>query len=174
MSLFVVDCESDGPIPNVYSMVCFGAVKLDEDLKTTFYGQTKPISEKYNPDALKVSGFSREEHLNFEDPKEVMVRFSEWIAKNSVGRPIFISDNPAYDWQWINYYFHFYLGNNPFGFSARRIGDLYSGLVRDMYKSSDWKSLKTTKHTHNPVDDAMGNAEALIVMSKKYNMRLPK
>jgi hypothetical protein len=31
-----------------------------------------------------------------------------------------------------------------------------------------------TKHTHNPVDDARGNAEALLYLFKKYNMIYPK
>jgi hypothetical protein len=29
-----------------------------------------------------------------------------------------------------------------------------------------WKHLRETKHTHNPVDDAMGNAEVLVKMKK--------
>jgi hypothetical protein len=72
-----------------------------------------------------------------------------------------VSDNRAFDRQFINYYFHRFLGHNPFGFSARRIGDLHAGLVRDASKASDWKKFRVTPHTHNPVDDAKGNAEAL-------------
>ncbi|MFL5729533.1 MAG: hypothetical protein ACJ75J_08630 [Cytophagaceae bacterium] len=74
--------------------------------------------------------------------------------------------NPAFDWQWINYYFHFYLGANPFGFSARRIGDMYAGMMKDLSKGSEWKKFRKTKHTHNPVDDAKGNAEALLTMKE--------
>jgi hypothetical protein len=28
-----------------------------------------------------------------------------------------------------------------------------------------WKQLRRTRHTHNPVDDALGNVEALITMA---------
>ena len=161
MSYVIVDVESDGPIPAEFSMVCFGAVIFDELLNQTFYGRTRPISERFIPEALGVSGFSRQQHLVFEEPKIVMERFAEWLAKLSQGRPIFISDNPAFDWQFINYYFHRFVGRNPFGFSARRIGDLYSGLVRDASKASEWKKYRLTTHSHNPVDDAKGNAEAL-------------
>ncbi|TWT61523.1 hypothetical protein Pan54_22590 [Rubinisphaera italica] len=59
----MVDIESDGPIPGDYSMVCFGAVIVEPELKRTFYGKLKPISEQFNPDALAVSGFTREECL---------------------------------------------------------------------------------------------------------------
>jgi hypothetical protein len=67
----------------------------------------------------------------------------------------------AFDWQFINYYFHRFLGRNPFGFSGRRIGDLYAGMVKDASKATEWKKYRITAHTHNPVDDAKGNAEAL-------------
>lgn len=37
----MVNVESDGPIPRTddYSMVCFGAVVVNEALDKTFYGQ---------------------------------------------------------------------------------------------------------------------------------------
>ena len=161
MSYVIVDVESDGPIPAEFSMVCFGAVIFDELLNQTFYGRTRPVSERFIPEALAVSGFSREQHLGFDEPKSVMESFAGWLEKQSKGRAIFVSDNPAFDRQFINYYFHRFLGRNPFGFSARRIGDLYSGLVRDASKASEWKQYRVTTHSHNPVDDAKGNAEAL-------------
>lgn len=164
MSLFVVDVESDGGLLGDNSMVCFGVVKLTPELDTTFYGQTKPISKYYDPKALAVSGFSREEHLEFDDPQEVMENFEKWLKDNSKGRPILISDNNGYDASWINWYFLTYLGKNPFGWSSRRIGDLYCGMKKDTW--AGWKKLRTTKHTHNPVDDAMGNAEALLKMKE--------
>ena len=34
-------------------------------------------------------------------------------------------------------------------------------LVKDAYKATAWKKYRVTAHTHNPVDDARGNAEAL-------------
>ncbi len=161
MSYIVIDVESDDQSPATGSMVCFGAV-LVSDTSKTFYGQTAPIVSTYNPEALAISGFSRAEHEKFDSPYEVMFAFEKWIERVSDGRPIFISDNPAFDWQWINFYFHKYLGGNPFGFSARRIGDLYCGMVKDASKNHEWKKkYRKTTHDHNPVNDAMGNAEAL-------------
>tara|TARA_R110000796_G_scaffold162503_1_gene279261 strand:- start:7726 stop:8250 length:525 start_codon:yes stop_codon:yes gene_type:complete len=170
MSLFSVDVESDAQSPAVGSMVSFGAVKVS-DHSVTFYGKVKPICDTWNPEALAISGFSREEHEGFDNPEDVMKAFNIWLGENSDGRPIFISDNPAFDWQWINFYFHKYVGDNPFGFSARRIGDLYCGLVKDARKNRDWKSkYRKTKHTHNPVDDAKGNAEAIVAFRDKLGL----
>lgn len=163
MSYIVVDVEADGDIPHKYSMVSFGAVVVEPSLSKTFYGEVKPISENWIPDALAVSGFSRQQHEGFQDPKVVMENFAEWLKQNSVGNPIFISDNLAFDWQWINWYFHQFVGRNPFGFSGRRIGDLYCGMKMDAGVNAEWKKLyRKTKHTHHPVDDAKGNAEALL------------
>ncbi len=172
MSLIVVDIESDGVIPHKYSMVCFGAIVVEPSLSKTFYGKTKPISDEFNAEALAISGFSREEHLTFDEPQDVMHEFYDWIKANSKGQPIFISDNLAFDWQWINYYFHFFVGKNPFGFSGRRIGDLYSGLEKDFFAASEWKKFRKTSHTHNPVDDAKGNAEALLKI-REMGLKFP-
>lgn len=163
MSYFIVDVEADGQIPGPYSMVCFGAVHLTKGLDQTFYGTTSPLGGAgFDPKALSISGFTREQHMGFTNPLETMNAFAAWIEKVKKGHPIFISDNPAFDFAWINWYFHTYLGRNPFGFSARRIGDLYAGLVKDT--RAKWKHLRKTVHDHNPVNDAKGNAEALIAM----------
>lgn len=161
MSWFVVDVESDGPIPFKHSMVCFGAVPVARHEDQSFYGTTKPISEIWVPEALAISGFTREQHQGFDDPAETMRRFVDWVEATTEGHPVFVSDNLAYDWQWINWYCHYFLGRNPFGFSGRRIGDLYAGMQRDAGAASAWKKLRRTTHTHDPVDDARGNAEAL-------------
>lgn len=161
----VVDVESDGPLLGVNSMVCFGAVIVDAEhkLDKTFYGRTAPISPTFDPEALSISGFSRAEHEGFEDPKTTMIKFAAWLKENvKGGNPVLLSDNNSYDASWINWYFLTYLGSNPFGWSSRRISDMFCGF----YKKSNyrWKKHRVTKHTHNPVDDAKGNAEALIYL----------
>lgn len=166
----MVDVETDGAIPGDYSMISFGAVVVDEKLDRTFYGKLKPISDKYNPQALAVSGFSRAETEAFDDPKMVMTNFKNWILENSKGRPIFISDNNGFDWMFICWYFHHFIQENPFGFSSRRLADLYCGLEKDTF--AKWKHLRKTAHTHNPVDDAMGNAEVLLMMKKEMGLKI--
>ncbi len=166
----MVDVESDGHIPVDFSMICFGAVIVDDRLKKTFYGQLRPISEKWIPGSLQISGFTREQTLHFDDPKEVMNNFDQWIESNIKDKPIFISDNNGFDWQFINYYFHHFLGKNPFGYSSANLGSLYKGLVKDTFKN--FKHLRKTIHTHNPVDDVIGNAEALLHMKNEMGLKI--
>ena len=71
-----------------------------------------------------------------------------------------MSDNPAYDWQWIAGMFDRAGMDNPFGHSGRRISDFWAGLNRDWSDTQSWKQFRKTAHDHNPVHDAMGNVEA--------------
>ena len=96
MSYIVVDVESDGQIIGLNSMVCFGAVVVEPSLLKTFYGKTRPISDIWVPEALAISGFSREEHLTFDEPEKVMKEFAEWIKSVSVDvRPAIIANPDA-------------------------------------------------------------------------------
>lgn len=175
MALWSVDVESDGPCPGKHSMISFGAVKIDNDLKTTFSAKLKPIGDIWIPEALAVSGYSREDTLEFDDPREVMQAFADFIATNNgESRPVCISDNNGYDWKFVDWYFLWFLDFNPFGHSSRRIGDFYAGLRRKFTASArDWHKLRVTRHTHDPLDDAKGNAEALIAMCRQYSVQLP-
>lgn len=166
MTYISVDVEADGAIPSDYSMISLGAVVVDSTLDKTFYGQLRPVSDNYNPQALAVSGFTREQTLEFDDPKLIMTNFREWLREvvPQGSKPIFISDNNGFDWMFVCWYFHHFLGENPFGFSSQNLGSLYKGFVKDMRKN--FKHLRKTKHTHNPVDDAKGNAEALLAIQK--------
>jgi hypothetical protein len=82
----------------------------------------------------------------------------EWLAPRMP--VVFVSDNPADDFQRINFYFWRYFGENPFGQSARRFADFCAGLMEDFRSTQKWKRLRRTKHDHHPVHDALGNAEA--------------
>ncbi len=167
----MVDVEADGPIPGDYSMVSLGAVIVEPSLSRTFYAELKPISDRWVPEALAVGGFGREQTLGFDDPREVMSGFASWLTAESTGRPIFVSDNNGFDWQFVNYYFHHFTGDNPFGHSSTNLGSLYKGWGRDMGKN--FKHLRSTAHTHNALDDARGNAEALLAMQREgLNIRL--
>ena len=95
MAYVMVDIESDGPIPGDYSMVCFGAVIVEAALRRTFYGKLKPISDKWIPGALEVSGFSREDVMAFDDPAEVMLQGSH---ESPVASPSKRAADPEFRW----------------------------------------------------------------------------
>ena len=170
MPFVMVDIEADGPIPGDFSMISFGAIVVEKSLDRTFSAQLRPISERWVPEALAVSGCSREQTLGFADPKAEMQRFAAWLGKLGGGQPTFVSDNNGFDWQFVCWYFHHFLGKNPFGFSSQNLGSLYKGLVKNM--KSSFKHLRKTKHTHDPLDDARGNAEAMLHMIDELGLRV--
>lgn len=178
--MIVVDVEADGPCPGLYSMVSVGAVVVERPTETarSFFGQMKPFwgTSRYEERALKVCGVTREEHLAYPCPHDTMTTFDHWvrnvICASGDKKPVFVSDNPGFDYAFVNYYFHQTTFANPFGHSARRIGDIYSGLMKDVRAGSKWKKFRKTAHTHNPVDDARGNVEALIHFADEHGLAL--
>lgn len=151
-NLIFVDCEASGPCPGKGELTEFGAVHYLS--RATFHGVL--FERRPNPADPR---FKELTGVAF-DPVEVFTAFEAWLLSVTEGHCVFVSDNPAFDFQWINYGFHHTLGRNPFGHSARRISDFYAGLTGRWGNTQAWKRLRVTKHDHNPVNDAMGNVEA--------------
>lgn len=159
--LIFVDCEAWGGAPSVGDLTEFGAVAYTKTKPwPTFHGVlVKSYPDPNNP-AIPVPVYRATD----DDRRRVFSAFESFLKP--FGTVKFVSDNPAFDFQWINDGFFRALGYNPFGHSARRIGDYYAGLQGDFYCKQAWKGLRVTKHTHHPVDDAMGNAEAFERLQK--------
>ena len=169
MIYVMVDIEADGPCPGLYSMTELGAVLVDHRFLShdRFYANFSPISNAWQPEALAVTGRSRDATLQFTHPSISMNSFNDWLKSISLNFEQslkFLSDNVGFDWQFVNYYFWRYVGKNPFGHSGMDISSLYKGMVKDVNQRFD--TLRITQHTHNPVDDALGNAEALVAMQE--------
>lgn len=168
MKYICVDVEADGPAPGLFSMISLGAIVLDEELNKTFYTEFKPISENWVPEALAVSGFTRNNTLLFSNAETGIVSFYSWLNEvKGNDNLLFCSDNNGFDWQFVNYYFWKFLNSNPFGHTSMNIGSLYKGMKKNM--KANFKHLRKTKHTHNPLDDSRGNAEALNIILQSFD-----
>ena len=55
-------------------------------------------------------------------------------------------------------------------FTATNLGSLYKGLMKDMFVN--FKHLRQTAHTHHPIDDAKGNAKALLTMKEQMGLKI--
>lgn len=161
MGLVLVDVEANGLSPYSGMMTEFGAVEFKS--RASFHGvlyDAEPDPENPAVPRLKLVQ-TRSEANQEEHERKVMQDFDHWLAQATKGRPILVSDNPAFDFMWMAFYLDKYLRRNPFGHSGRRISDYWAGLQGDFYNTQKWKRYRVTKHDHNPVHDAMGNAEAL-------------
>lgn len=158
----MVDVETDGPIPGDYSMIAFGAIIVEPPLDKTYHGLIHPVSKNWMPEALKISGYTREQTEKFHDPIIELMKFETWLKENAGEQPMFVSDNNGFDFMFMCWYFWHFLERCPFGHSSTNLGSLYKGLVKNTHKN--FKHLRDTRHSHNPVDDARGNAEAMLKM----------
>jgi hypothetical protein len=172
MSWIMVDVEADGPAPGLYSMASFGAVVVLDGLKDTFYSEIlRPLEgAQWIDEAIAVSNITREQMLAGADPAQRMADFATWLKGVCQGKPMFVSDNNGYDWQFMNWYLWKFTGGNPFGHSSTNLGSLFKGMEKSMFRN--FKHLRKTAHTHNPVDDVIGNAEALLYMKNVMGLAI--
>lgn len=166
-----VDVETSGPIPGEYSLLSIGAC-LVFDLSNSFYAELKPTTLNHDPEALAVIGFNLKElEQSGLAPEQAMLKFTQWLKTLSTGkqRVIFVGLNAPFDWSFINYYFHKYIGKNPFGFTAIDIKAYFMGAMGCDWRNTSARQIQTIfkptgKATHNALDDAKCQAEMFKLM----------
>ncbi len=175
---FSADVETDGSIPGPFSMLSFGLVvagRYDGNgftrparLDDTFEAELKPISERFDAEALHVNGLDRERLLREGgDPAEVMTRAAKWIrARAGNCTPVLVAYPLSFDWTWLYWYFErFATGGSPFQHS--RCFDLktaYAVKSGQPIAAAGRKGLPEElrshrPHTHRAIDDAIEQAE---------------
>jgi len=173
-----VDIEAAGPIPAEYSMLSIGACDV-ESPDRSFYIELKPINDHFIPEALAVSGLSLDHLKRFgTEPAEGMRRFSAWIEDIATGLlPVFVGFNAPFDWQFINWYFHMFLGKNPFGINAIDLKAYYMGFSRSAWVDTSSSRLPTWlqpvgRKKHDALDDALAQAEifAKLLSARRANI----
>lgn len=171
-----VDVETSGPIPDDYDLLSIGMCFVDRPT-VNFYCELKPISNKYDPEALAVTGFNLNNLLSTGLIADVaMSQCSEWIRKNIQDHetPIFVGFNVGFDWSFMNYYFLKYLGINPFGYTSIDIKSMYFG-----HFDVNWADTKSSKiverlkakltSNHNALQDAIFQAELFKLILEEKN-----
>ncbi len=171
------DIEADGPIPGPYSMLAFGlavAATFDgetfaprEPAAATLYRELKPISDEFDAAALAVSGLDRDGLTRVgADPAVAMRDAAAWLQTQAAGARLVMVGYPVvFDWMFIYWYFVRFVGESPFGFSgALDMKTIYQQKARvtlDRAGRSDLppELASRQRHTHNALDDAVGQAE---------------
>ncbi|VVE06690.1 DNA polymerase III subunit epsilon [Pandoraea communis] len=169
-----VDIEASGPIPGKYSMLSIGAC-LTSNPAEQFSCLLKPLSQEFVPAALEVTGLSlerlREEGL---EPGEAMVQFKAWAKSlaDAGQTVVFVGFNAPFDWSFVNYYFHLFLGENPFGIAALDIKSMYFGASGSAWKSTRSSEIEKVLNpessgNHDALDDAVYQAELFNLIREK-------
>lgn len=172
-----VDVEASGPVPGVYSLLSIGASHVYDEA-ANFECILKPVFPKYDPKAVEVTGFDL--NVLMRDglpPATAMAKFAEWVEDSSKGRtPVFVGMNAAFDWSFVNYYFHVFHKSNPFGFAPLDIKALFMGVTGSRWADSKSSSmskllLPNRKANHNALEDALAQAE-LFRLTLEHRVRL--
>jgi len=187
-----VDIEATGPIPGEYSMSSIGAfvaggitkegeyISFDHlDKSNVFYAELKPISEKFDSNAIKVGlldGFDKNDEdvdgsLRHEwmkvyglDPATAMNDFANFAKEASTrygARPIFMAYPASFDWTFVYWYFRKFEVESPFGFSG--VLDLKTyfsakfnkAISRSTKRYMPKRLFSNLPHTHRADDDAI-------------------
>jgi hypothetical protein len=175
---FSVDVETDGPIPGPYSLLSFGIVYAGSfDGKTftrpaaysvTFYRELRPISDDYDPEALRINGLDRSRLLvDGTAPTEAMTEAASWVRSCAGGStPVMVAYPLGFDWSWLTWYFVRFAGKSPFnhslGFDVKTAVAVKAGIpIARAGRSRIPMSMLRSKHihTHHALDDAVEQAE---------------
>src|ERR1700676_4170392 len=127
---FSADVETDGPIPGPFSILSFALAyagsfdgkrfERPKDYRRTFYKELKPISDNFDPEALRVNGLDRSRLcLEGTSPHIAMTEACRWIKAIAMpGSPVLVAYPLSFDWTWLYWYFiRFSESGSPFGYS---------------------------------------------------------
>ena len=96
-------------------------------------------------------------------PATAMADFEQWLKEVSVQRrPVFVAFNATFDWMFTAYYFHRFLGRNPFGISGLDIKAYYMGKFGTSWRQTAKRNIDPrflSDRPHNALDDAIEQAE---------------
>ncbi len=176
---FSADVETDGPIPGPFSLLSFALVcagtfdglnfrRSEYRAENSFYREVKPISSRFEPEALLVNRLDRR-RLEIEgvDPILAMSDAAHWVHMMAGPcRPILVAYPLSFDWTWLYWYFvSFSKLGSPFSHSG--CFDLKTAFATKAHlpisqsgRSQLFPHLRAhAAHTHNALDDAIEQAE---------------
>jgi len=175
---FSADVETDGPIPGPFSILSFALVYAGtfdgqhftppQNYDQTFYRELKPISKKYQSEALRVNGLDRNRLLREGlSPESAMTEACIWIKEVAPkAKPVLAAYPLSFDWTWLYWYFvRFAAEGSPFNhslcFDIKTAFAVKAGIpIAQAGKSKLLPSLRPKrKHTHHALEDAKEQAE---------------
>jgi hypothetical protein len=175
---FSADVETDGPIPGPFSILSFALVYAGQydgthfsrpaSYDRTFYRELRPISDEFEPEALRINGLDRA-RLAREGaaPSSAMTDAAQWVRSVAGGaRPILVAYPLSFDWTWLYWYFvRFSAVGSPFNHSGcfdMKTAFAVKGrlTVASAGRSDLYPALRSMRpHTHDALDDAIEQAE---------------
>lgn len=186
-----VDVEADGPCPGLNSMLSIGAVALHPETleEITPNGQfyvNLSLLDGAKPDYdtmtwwKKQGGMYEKTRTDLMDPAIAMRALADWLKVMAMyvpsgtsvpSRPVFVAYPAGFDFTYVYYYCHRFLGECPFGFQSLDMKSFASGCLDMPFfgtaKSTmplEWQS--PLIHDHYALNDALQQADMFRRMMK--------
>lgn len=188
-----LDIETDGPVPGMNSMLALGASAFTKDgtPRGLWYHTFYPLLDAApNPATMEWWKTQPEAWAEVERdrrwPHKMMPNFVEWLdsLKHKDSEKLVAAAWPAaFDFSFVNYYCHRFVGRNPLGFACLDIRSLAQGLTysRGYYdlRENQIKELQgqvdnTDLRPHVALDDAIGQGRLLVALLAKTKGGVPK
>lgn len=177
-----IDIEATGPVPGIYSMLSLGAAAFSrdgEELGTWTANLDELEGAVRHPDTmawwetqpLAWSLVMRDQV----SPSSAMKAFEKWVV-DLPGKKIAAAWPATFDFSFVNWYFHRFVGSNPLGFACLDLRSLAMGLTfsRGYYdlRENQIKELsdrvdRNGLNEHVAVDDAVEQGRLLVAMIRK-------
>lgn len=179
-----VDVETDGPIPAEYSMLSIGAAAYTEDgdLVGGFEANLETLDgARQDPDTMAWWATQAEAwelcRKNLVHPEKAMKDFTAWV-KNLEDRhnakAVFVAYPAGFDFTFVYWYLVKFVGKSIFSFSALDIKSYAMAVLKTPFRETTkrnfpkkWKSKR--RHTHEAIQDALGQGELFINILKEAN-----
>lgn len=132
-----IDIETDGPAPGLNSMLALGAAAFTagSDVVEIWYSTLLPLPEAAR-DKSTMEWWATQPHAWDEVnkdrrlPGDAIESFALWVdglARSH--KPVAVAWPAAFDFAFVNYYCHRFVGRNPLGFAALDIRSYANGLA---------------------------------------------
>lgn len=194
-----VDIETDGDCPGLSSMLSLGAVSIYPHVKDEWMGAHSTFYKTFRrlPEA-RPSNDTMEWWDQFPkqweetrripvDPAEGMKDFENWVLQvmrdmEAAGvqdpKPIFLAGPIGFDFTFVYYYMHRFLGRSIFRHNGVDMRSVAMGICDGNYLAdkkwypAEWAT--SLPHTHNALEDAMEQADRfrkMMLWRKKMELR---
>lgn len=178
MEVYVsTDCETDGPIPGVNSLLSFASVAYTADKKliATFEINLE-LLEGAMPNPATMAWWQTQPEAwaacrdNLQAPQVAMKTYLEWL-KALPGKPVFVAYPAAFDFMFIYWYLIRFTGESPFSHNALDMKTFAMALLKKGYRATmkknmpgDW--LDYEQHGRKALDDAIAQGALFCNMLK--------
>jgi hypothetical protein len=161
------DIEADGPVPGLHSMLSFASAAFTADgkLLDTFSANLTTLPDATaHPETMRwwqtqpaAWAASREE---LQQPEAAIKSYVAWL-KQLPGEPVFVAYPVVFDFMFVQWYLHRFVGSSPFTFVGLDIKSYAMAMLKINFLTVTKTTMPrrwfndTLPHTHLALDDAI-------------------